>query len=98
MRKITEQAINTFYSRKRFKKQNTEVVLDIDKTLLKLHGNTIAILYPDEQLAITTSNWNTRTTRNRLNGLASVHVTSKNGDLKLNGVSWDGNLIRIITE
>lgn len=95
MRKITEESINAFYSRKRFKKQNMEVVVKESETLLKLYGNTIAILSINEDVKITTANWNTNTTRNRLNGLTGVHVTCKNGKLRLNGALWDGKLIKI---
>jgi hypothetical protein len=95
MAKITEQSINAFYNRKRFKKQNMEVCLEENKTFLKLHGNTIAILNSNNDVKITTAGWDTNTTRNRLNGLSGVHVTSRKGELKLNGQLWDGKLIRL---
>lgn len=95
MRKITEESINAFYSRKRFKKQNTEVYVDDNITLLKLHKNIIAVLYTNDDLRITTAGWDTKTTRERLNGLSGVKVTSRNGQLKLNGENWNGNLKQI---
>lgn len=96
MRKITEEAIKAFYNKKRFKKQNTEVYVAEFTTLLILHGHTIAILYSNNKIEVTTAGWNTTTTRDRLNGLDGVHVTSKKGELKLNGQSWDGKLKEVI--
>lgn len=95
MRKITEQSINAFYNRKRFKKQNMEVCLEDSFTILKLHGNTIAILDSNGDIEITTAGWNTNTTRDRLNGLSGVRVTSRKGELKLNGQLWDGKFIKL---
>jgi hypothetical protein len=95
MRVITEQAINAFYNRKKFKKQNTEVYVGEFSTQLILFCHTIAILHENGDLEITTANHNTATTRNRLNGLKNVHVTNKKGELKLNGELWDGKLIRL---
>ena len=95
MRKITEEAIEAFYKRKRFKKQNTEVHVGEFTTTLRLHGNTIAILHYNDEVDITTANWNTNATRERLNGLRGVHVSSKKGELILNGSPWDGKLTRL---
>jgi len=95
MRVITEESINAFYNRKRFKKQNTEVYVGEFSTQLILFCHTIAILHENGDLEVTTANHNTATTRNRLNGLKEVHVTCRNGNLRLNGSSWDGKLIRL---
>lgn len=96
MRKITEDAIDAFYSRKRFKKANTEVYVGEFTTQLRLHGNTIAILHFNNNLDITICGWNTPTTRERLNGLKGVHVKSVKGNLVLNGKPWDGKLINLM--
>lgn len=72
-----------------------EVCVEEDKTVLKLHDNIIAILRGNNDLEVSTAGWNTNTTRNRLNALPGVHVTSRNGELKLNGQLWDGKLIKL---
>jgi hypothetical protein len=95
MRKITKESIDAFYSRKRFKRQNMEVVLGEEYVKLKLHGNTIATLDELNTLTISTCGWNTNTTRDRLNGLRGVHVKSIKGNLLLNGKLWDGKQITI---
>jgi hypothetical protein len=96
MRKITEESIDAFYKRKRFKKQNTEVHVGDFTTMLRLHGNTIAILHENGDLDISTCGWHTNTTIERLNGLRKVHVKRVKGDLVLNNQGWDGKLIRIL--
>ena len=48
MRKITEESINAFLNRTKFKKQNMEVTIYNDKTCLWLHGNCIATLENNE--------------------------------------------------
>lgn len=95
MRKITEESIDAFYSKKRFKKRNMEVYVGEFSTQLSLHGNTIAYLDDDGVLEITTCGYNTNTTRDRLNGLKNVTVKTKLGQLYLNGEEWDGELIKI---
>jgi len=39
--------------------------------------------------------WNTNTTRERLNALNGVRVTTKKGQAYLNGEKWDGEWITI---
>lgn len=96
MRKITEESIDAFLNNRRFKKKNTEVYIGEFNTLLILFGNTIA--YRDNlsgNMEITTCGWNSATTRERLNGIPSVHIKSLKKQLYLNGQQWDGKLIRI---
>jgi hypothetical protein len=96
MRVITEEAINAFYNKKRFKKNNTEVYVGEFTTMLILFTHTIAYLHHNNNdLEITTAGYNTATTRDRLNGIPGVHVTSRKGQLRLNGSEWDGKLIKI---
>lgn len=66
-----------------------------EKTYLKLFGNMIATLDENRELFITTADWNTRTTRERLNGLSGVRLGTSKGQLYLNNVPWDGKLINI---
>jgi hypothetical protein len=96
MRKITEEAMDPFLNCNVFKKSNTEVCIQYNLgewiSILKLFGNTIAELNHDTRmLKITTAGYNTRTTRERLNGLPGVSVVSKQGQMYLNGEEWDGS-------
>jgi len=72
MRRITEQAVEAFWNRTPFRKDNTEVRVDGDVYML-LHGNVIAKWAPDEiggdDLSVTLAGWPTPTTRERLNGI-----------------------------
>lgn len=95
MRKITEESINAFYSKKRFRKRNMEVYVGEFATQLRLHGHTIAILNDNGMLEITTCGYNTNTTRDRLSALKGVILRTKLGQLYLNNVKWDGKLITI---
>lgn len=57
---------------------------------LFLHGNKIAkiekgILY------VSTAGWGTMVTKERLNALPNVRVSTKNYQLYLNGERWDGS-------
>ena len=95
MRKITEKSIKAFYNREPFKKSNT-IVENIEGVIkLKLHNNTIAKLDEVNELFITTAGWNTRTTRERLNGLNEVILGTNKGQLYLNNIPWDGKLTNI---
>ena len=95
MRKITKESIKAFYSREPFKKSNMIVETIEGVTKLKLHNNTIAKLDENNELFITTADWNTRTTRERLNGLSEVRLGTKKGQLYLNNIPWDGKLTNI---
>ena len=95
MRKITKESIQAFYNREPFKKSNTVVENVEGVTKLKLYNNTIAKLDENDELFITTADWNTRTTRERLNGLSGVRLGTSKGQLYLNNVHWNGKLINI---
>ena len=95
MRKITKESIKAFYNREPFKKSNMIVETTKGVTKLKLHNNTIAKLDENNELFITTADWNTRTTRDRLNGLSEVRLGTKKGQLYLNNVPWDGKLTNV---
>ena len=97
MRKITQEAIKAFYNATPFKKQNMEIEVLPNVTIMKLHGNAIAYLYnnPGRTLSITNCGWETNTTKERLNALRGVHITQKNVVWYLNGEVWNGNLIDI---
>ena len=94
-RKITEESVAAFYNRKKFNKSNMSVEIPDDgRTLLKLHGNTIAGRDADG-VWITDAGWPTRTTFERLNGLDDVYVNTKKGQTYLNGEEWDGKKVYI---
>ena len=95
MRKITKESIKAFYNREPFKKSNMIVENKEGKTYLKLFGNIIAMLDETSELFITTADRNTRTTRDRLNGLNEVRLGTKKGQLYLNNIPWDGKLTNI---
>ena len=95
MRKITKESIKAFYNREPFKKSNMIVENKEGKTYLKLFDNVIAKLDEFNELFITTADWNTRTTRDRLNGLSGVRLGTKKGQLYLNNIPWDGKLTNI---
>lgn len=84
MRKITSNAIQAFNSARNFKDGATEVQSGDGITHLLLHGHNIARIGPDG-LEINLCGWNTPTTRERLNGLPSVSVSTKQGYAFLNG-------------
>lgn len=95
MRKITKESIKAFYNREPFKKSNMIVKNKEGKTYLKLFDNTIATLDEFNELFITAAGWNTRTTRERLNGLSGVRLGTKKEQLYLNNIPWDGKLTNI---
>ena len=97
MRKISQEASKAFESGSEYKNSNTEV----SRGALFLHGNKIAeftSLFPADQnkdINITLAGWNTNTTRERLNALEGVRVSTKQGQAYLNGQKWDGSWITI---
>ncbi len=96
MRQITIDSVNAFYNNKPFKRNNTQVEVTTNQVIFKLHNNVIAKKsISTSKIEITTASWNTRTTRERLNGFENVVVRKIKGKLYLNGNLWDGNLIKI---
>lgn len=97
MRQITNDSINAFMNAKKFNRQNMNVEVLPNVTILKLHGNIIAYRYndPKRTLSITNAGWFSNTTKERLNALSNVHITQKNWVWYLNGKEWNGELIDI---
>ena len=96
MRKITRLAVDAFMSATPFKLSNTEVVVDETSSVLRLHGNTIAVqLHGNGNIYITNCGWQTNVTKERLNGIPGVNISQKNFQWFLNGVLWDGSLVEI---
>ena len=97
MRQITRDSVDAFMSARKFRKQNMEVKVLPNVTILLLHGNEIAYRYNDvdRTLSITDCGWQSVTTKERLNGIPNVQIQQKNFEWFLNGKQWNGNLIDI---
>lgn len=97
MRQITKDSINAFINAKEFKRDNTQVEVLPNVTVLKLHNNAIAYRYNDPERTLTISNcgWFTPTTKERLNALPNVNIYQKNFKWFLNGKEWNGEKIDI---
>ena len=80
MRKITEQACYAFETGRKFFQSNTTVT----ENKMYLFGNKIAE-YVNGKLQVSLCGWNSNTTRERLNGLTGVSVTTKRGIPYING-------------
>ena len=93
MRIVTRRAIDALMEGREITIDNTKVRGDT----LFLHDNPI-IQVREDGVYISTSGWNTVTTRDRLNGLPKVRVYSHKRQLHLNGVPWDGNWIKVDTD
>ena len=79
-RKITAEIVRAFENGETLSKSNTRT----DGQAIYLHGNKIAER-EDGELFISLAGWNTNTTRERLNGLRDVRLTTKQGQAYLNG-------------
>ena len=94
MRKITAQSVDAFMNARPFKKDNMQVEVLLNCTIMRLYGNAIAYRYndPDRTLTITNCGWLSNTTKERLNGIPGVSINQKKGQWYLNGEVWNGNL------
>ena len=97
MRTITKESINAFLNAQKFNRQNMQVEVLPNVTILKLHNNAIAYRYNDPEKTLTISNcgWFTPTTKERLNALPNVNIYQKSFKWYLNGEEWDGSKIDI---
>lgn len=97
MRKVTQNAVNSFLNAQKFREGNTTVEVLDNVTILKLHNNPIAYLYndPEKTLSITNAGWFSNTTKERLNAIPNVNIKQVKGKWFLNGNAWDGKLIDI---
>ena len=92
MRKITEQAVQAFNNNQSFNNSNTSVEVNCEGTFLMLFGNTIAG-NDSEGFWISLAGYNTKTTKERLNGLDDVSIYTSKAQLQLNDFNWDGKKI-----
>ena len=93
MRKITRESVNALLQGRCYNKDNTRVAIVEQGMALFLHGNAIALVTLNGQIKITTAGYNTKTTKERLNGLPGVNLKTKKGQLQLNGADYDGSWV-----
>ena len=94
MRNITFDAINAFDNSVKFNSSNTKVIVNDNRTLLQLFGNTIAGK-EFKGFFVDACNELTNTTKERLNGLTGVSIQQKKSLWYLNGQLWNGQKIYI---
>ena len=94
MRVTTHKAIEAFLAGRSVKTGNTTVSPLGNTTVLKLHGNPIAVRQTlengKESILISNAGWFSNTTKERLNGIPGVSIHQKNFDWFLNDEPWDG--------
>lgn len=97
MKQITQQAVRAFMNAEPFKRDNTQVKVLPNVTILSLFDNDIAYRYndPERTLSITNCGWFSMTTKERLNGIPNVHISQKKGEWYLNGALWNGGITDI---
>lgn len=86
MRKITEQITRAFEGRYALKIGNSRT----DGQSLWLFENKIAEWQEGGDLWITNAGWQSKTTKERLNGLSGVNIRQERGVWYLNGREWSG--------
>lgn len=84
MKQITKEVVRAFNNNENFSLSNTTVKADCTGTRMYLFGNLIAEKVGN-RIRVTLAGWNTNTTRERLNGLDGVSVTTKKGQAYING-------------
>jgi hypothetical protein len=96
MRKISQDAADSFHADKNFKNGNTQVISEDCGNVVRLYlfGNCIAQRTP-LATTITTDGWMTNTTKERLNALNGVHINQEKGKWYLNGEPWNGDNVII---
>jgi len=85
MRVTTEKICRAFESRRALTLGNSKT----DGNSLWLFGNEIA-QWREDGIWITNAGWNSKTTKERLNGLTGVSIQQREGNLYLNGNFWQG--------
>jgi hypothetical protein len=98
MRKITRQAFNAFMRGDHFKLDNTEVYCEAGGTMVMLlHGLPVA-KREGSALWVTTSGYDTLTTKERINPILWVHgkrAYHTKRQLMVNDQPWDGSWLRV---
>lgn len=89
MRKITREASAAFQRGTPWRKDNTYVNVRDDVVRLYLFNNAIAKYHiNDTVIEVRTANWETPTTKDRLNGIPGVNISQKKGIWSINGMVW----------
>ena len=90
MRKITREIVNAFQNSRSLTIGNSRT----NGESLWLFDNKIAEIRRDG-LWITNAGWDSATTKERLNGLSSVHIIQRRGNWYLNERQWDGSWVHV---
>ena len=91
MRQITQKIVHAFNGRYALKIDNSRT----DGESLWLFDNKIAEWRIYGGLWISNAGWNSKTTKERLNGLSGVHIQQVRGNWFLNGRAWDGGWVNV---
>lgn len=90
MRQITVKIVHAFQGRYELRIDNSRT----DGTSLWLFGNKIA-MWREDGLWISNGGWDSKTTKERLNGLLGVYIKQKRGAWYLNEREWDGRWVNV---
>ena len=90
MRLITERIVRAFEERRTLRIDNSST----DGDCLWLFENKIAE-WRGGNLWITDAGWDSKTTKERLNGLSGVSIRQQRGVWFLNGREWDGRWVNV---
>ena len=85
MRKITKQAVESFTYGETFKSANTKVTFENGISKMFLHDNLIAVMDDSRNIEVSLAGWNTKVTRERLNGIPGFSIYTSQGQAYLNG-------------
>lgn len=90
MRQITQKIVHAFEGRYELRIDNSRT----DGTSLWLFGNKIAE-WRNNRLWVSNGGWDSKTTKERLNGLTGVHIVQRRGKWYLNDNEWDGSWVDV---
>ena len=90
MRRITREIVSAFERGQTLKINNSRT----DGTSLWLFDNKIAE-WRGGELWITNAGWQSKTTKERLNGLRGVSIHQRRGTWYLNDQAWDGSWVSV---
>jgi hypothetical protein len=90
MKIVTQNAVACFNRGGNATFSNTQVVTENGVTKLYLFGNLIAVK-ENGVVKVSNAGWESKTTKERLNGLNGVHIKQKNFQWYLNGEEWNGS-------
>tara|TARA_R110000787_G_scaffold261168_1_gene366477 strand:+ start:184 stop:495 length:312 start_codon:yes stop_codon:yes gene_type:complete len=90
MKKITQESVAAFEAGNNFRKGNTEVENVDGEVRLRLHGHTIAKSNA-QGLFVSNAGWETKTTKERLNGIQGVSIRQSDFVWYLNGEEMPSN-------